>query len=663
MSRAVRRAQRLGGGLLKFTKFIQITAFSAAVGGVDCAWAQRAGDNALASAQDAFGTTVGNESIGLYTSREVRGFDPVQAGNIRLEGLYFDRQSPNPNEILVSSLIAGSSVRVGLSAQSYLFPAPTGIAEVRLRIPEEERVYSAVVGYGPYSKMSLEANAQLPIITDELSVNVAGSYTKEDNADASTPNLYTGAFIGRWTPSDSIEVIPFWSYKYTDGQNPRANIYTAGPFLPPKIKRHVSFTQSWATNHGYDQNFGAILNSSLSDSWHLRAGLFRSLVVRKEWYNNLYQNTQPDGTSDSTVVAYPHNAFGSYSGEVRLSKVFTTGSFRHTVTGAVRGRVVKRIFGGTDSELLGPVMIGVLTEYAKPTFVFRPTNLDKVRQGTGGLAYEALWAGVGEFSVGLQKTSYRRSLTVPTVGETITRDSPFLPNATLALHATKTLTVFGSFTRGLEESGEATNNAVNRGEALPAIRTSQVDAGLRYTIAPGVQAVASVFEVKKPYLGLNPANVYTNVGDVKHQGVEVSLAGKVADGLTIVAGSVFLKARLAGDLVDRGLIGAVPLGRIPRSSHFDVEYGPASWKGLSVDVQVDNRSSRVATADNLARIEGRTMVNVGGRYRFQVMDAKTTLRFQVRNIGNTFRWDINANQLALVTEEKRRFSLSLAADF
>ncbi len=649
---------------MNYGKLIQIAALGAVVGTTNYAWAQRANDNALASAQDAFGTTVGNESIGLYTSREVRGFDPVQAGNIRLEGLYFDRQSPNPNEILVSSLVSGSSVRVGLSAQSYLFPAPTGIAEVRLRIPEEDLVYSVVAGYGAYSKLSLEANAQIPIITDQLSVNVAGSYTREDNTDASRPNLYTGAFIARWTPTDNIEVIPFWSYKYTDGQAPRGNIYTSGAFLPPKIKRHVSFTQPWARNYGYDENFGTIVNTSLSDSWRLRAGLFRSLVVREEWYNNLFQNTQPNGLSDSTVVAYPYNQFGSYSGEVRLSKVFTTGSFRHTVTGAVRGRVVKRIFGGTDSKLLGPITIGVLTEYAKPAFVFRPTNLDKVHQGTGGLAYEALWAGVGEFSVGLQKTSYHRSLTVPVVGETITRDSPYLPNATLALHATKALTVFGSFTRGLEESGEATNNAVNRGEALPAIRTSQIDAGLRYTLMPGVQAVASVFELKKPYLGLNPSNsVFTNVGNVKHQGVEVSVAGKVADGLTVVAGSVFLKARVSGTLVDAGIIGAVPLGRVPRSSHFDVEYGPSSWKGLSLDLQVDNRSSRVATADNLARIEGRTMVNVGSRYRFTIMDAKTTLRFQVKNVGNTFRWDINGNQLSLVAEEKRRYSISLAADF
>ena len=83
------------------------------------AQAQRAGENVMTSAKDAFGTTVGNESIGLYTARDVRGFDPVQAGNVRVEGLYFDRQSPNPSEIFVGRMVSGSSIRVGLSAQSY----------------------------------------------------------------------------------------------------------------------------------------------------------------------------------------------------------------------------------------------------------------------------------------------------------------------------------------------------------------------------------------------------------------------------------------------------------------------------------------------------------------------------------------------------------------
>lgn len=56
----------------------------------ESAFAQRARENAVAEASDAFGTLVGREQVGLYSSGNARGFSPSQAGNLRIEGLYFD---------------------------------------------------------------------------------------------------------------------------------------------------------------------------------------------------------------------------------------------------------------------------------------------------------------------------------------------------------------------------------------------------------------------------------------------------------------------------------------------------------------------------------------------------------------------------------------------
>jgi iron complex outermembrane receptor protein len=646
---------------VKNIKVWPLVALCALTGAVP-AFAQRSSDNVMASAQDAFGTTVGNESIGLYTARDVRGFDPIQAGNVRLEGLYFDRQRPNPQEIFVSSLIAGSSVRVGLSAQSYLFPAPSGIADVKLRLPGEKQVVSAVATYGFYSKYALEVNAEIPI-TDTFAATLGGGYIRDDSPEHSLPNHILAAAVGRWRPNDSIEVIPFWSRKYTEGNQPRGNILTAGPYLPPEIPRHVFSAQDWMGNLVHDSNFGTIVNASLSDNWRLRTGLFRSLVVHERFFNSLFQNTQPDGMANRVAVSYPRQEFGSYSGEVRLSGVYTMGDFRHTVHVATRGRYVQRNFGGSSAVSLGPALIGTERPVPLPMFNYGPLSHDRTRQGTGGVAYEGLWAGVGEVSFGLQKTHYRRALDVPVGPDTTIVNTPWLPNATLAVYASDKLTFFGSYTRGLEESGEAPNSAANRGEALPAIRTSQIDAGFRYILIPGVSAVVTAFDVKKPYINFNTANFFTNVGNVRHRGIEFSVAGRVAPGLTVVAGSVFLRARVTGDLVDRGLTGEVPIGRTPRYSRFDIEYGPQSWAGMSIDAQFENRSSRVATADNLARIPARTIINLGGRYRFKAVDAPATLRFQVRNVTNVFGWDINGQQQAFSPEEKRRFMLNLAVDF
>lgn len=51
----------------------------------------RASENAVTQAEDAFGFTIDCETLGVYTSSNVRGFSPLAAGNVRVEGLYFDQ--------------------------------------------------------------------------------------------------------------------------------------------------------------------------------------------------------------------------------------------------------------------------------------------------------------------------------------------------------------------------------------------------------------------------------------------------------------------------------------------------------------------------------------------------------------------------------------------
>src|SRR5580700_5834775 len=48
--------------------------------------ADHASDNAVVSAEDAFGLTIGTETIGLYDQNQVRGFSPQVAGNAASAG-------------------------------------------------------------------------------------------------------------------------------------------------------------------------------------------------------------------------------------------------------------------------------------------------------------------------------------------------------------------------------------------------------------------------------------------------------------------------------------------------------------------------------------------------------------------------------------------------
>ena len=79
-------------------------------------------------AEDGFGTAVGRESIGIYGSGSVRGFSPSVAGNVRIEGMYFDQQTG-----VNSRMRRQTVIRVGAAAQTDPFPAPTGLVDIQLR--------------------------------------------------------------------------------------------------------------------------------------------------------------------------------------------------------------------------------------------------------------------------------------------------------------------------------------------------------------------------------------------------------------------------------------------------------------------------------------------------------------------------------------------------
>jgi len=70
----------------------------------------------------------------------------VQAGNIRLEGLYFDRQGNQGN---YDRIFSGSAVHVGLSCAVLSLPRPHRIADFKLRIPGDKRIASVVATVGP----------------------------------------------------------------------------------------------------------------------------------------------------------------------------------------------------------------------------------------------------------------------------------------------------------------------------------------------------------------------------------------------------------------------------------------------------------------------------------------------------------------------------------
>lgn len=613
---------------------VTATAFAVLVGN---GTAHAEGRNAIQAATDAFGVTVGVEKIGLYTSDEVRGFSPTTAGNLRIEGLYFD-QAGGLNRRLADQ----STIRVGIAAQAYPFPAPTGIVDYHLRTAGPRAALSTSAGFADYAGPYFETDLRLPITKNEFGL-VAGFGLKDDRfPDGSSSHNTTIALLAEWRPVSALRLRSFWTQMTSDALEAQPILTIGAHWLPPQlpIRRYVG--QKWETNTRRYANQGVLADTDLGGGWGLRAGLFRSIVSDKSAYADLFRNVQPDGRADHSIIADPPEETRSISGELRITRSFADGPRQHVIHAIVRGRLRRAEAGGSEKIDFGPADVLVPEPLLKPRLDFTDKAVDRVRQVSGGLAYQVYWSGLGELGLGIQKTSYRKTFEKPGNATARTGSSPTLFYANAEFFLSRRLAFFAAMTRGLEETGIAPDNAVNRGAALPAARTRQVDGGIKYALANDLNLVASVFDVRKPYFNLDSNNVFMDLGEERHKGLELSLTGKLTYRLSIVTGAVLMDARVTGPAVMEGKIGKKPINSAPRLIRLSAEYALPGLDGFSLDGGLDYDGRRIASADNAVKLPARTILRAGARYHFRINGLSAEFRFLVDNITDQFSWALTS---------------------
>lgn len=586
----------------------------------------RAAENAVRNAGDAFGTSIGRETIGLYNSSNVRGFSPTAAGNIRIDGLYFDQVWG-----LNSRLRQTTTIRVGLSALGIPFPAPTGIVDYGFRTPGDEAALSALVSINQWGSAALEVDGNVPVVPGRLSLGLGGALFRDRYYNATEAGFYQFAAAANYGPVETVEIMPFWVRSH--GVDETGPVYVpAGDFLPPRIRRRQFIGPDWARYRGTAINYGVLGSAALNDAWGLNAGVFRSLFDDSRSFSNLLVDLMPDGTANQLIIADPPTKIASTSGELRLGYTRPDGPRLHQFLLSLRGRAGDRRFDGSDFIDLGPTTINGPVTAPRPDFRFTEQQQDQVRQWTVGLAYLGQWESVGEISLGVLRTDYRKRIGLPDRPPVTTNASPFLFNINAAVEITPRLVAYGGYVTGLEESGVAPDNAANRNEALPAIQTRQYDAGLRYAVTDTVSLIAGVFDIRKPYFNLDEANRFTLLGDVVNQGIEASIAGAVTPQLSIVAGAVLLRPRVTGEGVALGRVGPRPVGAVGQRFEFNADWQTGLWDGLSFDISVSWQSDQIATRNNAVVIPARTLVDIGSRYSFRIGDNPATLRVAITNL-------------------------------
>lgn len=629
------------------------------------ALAQRTEQNAATQSDDAFGRNVGNESSGIYTGSEVRGFNPSEAGNIRLEGLYFDLVN-----LVSARLIEGLTVRVGIAAQRYPFPAPTGLVDYDLAIPGSETELSMELDAGSRFALGpgILADFKLPLQGEKLGIagGVAGREATRTEGGGHHFRTYAGLLAFR--PSEDAEIMLFTSRLYTLDQDAHATYFPAGTKLPAKVRRGKYLGLDWTEYDFIAETHGGITHIRLGEGLRIDAGLFYSSQTLRNSFADFLLDVSADGSvANRLVIASADNVDESLSGEFRLVHEWSVGRVEHRLIASLRGRSRDRLFGGSRQLFLGPGPGNIFTSegWQQPTYTTGPKNADRVRQLIPGIAYSLLWQGGANLDISVSKNRYTKTVDFadPVLDDPITRDRSLLWNVSGSVSVRSDLYLFGGLSRGQEDAIVAPENAVNNAEAPPAVRTRQMEVGLRFGITPHLTLVAGVFSISKPYFNLDAGQFYRQLGKVSNNGIELSLTGRLAPGVNIVGGVLLLDPSISGEAVDSGLIGRRPIGQTKRRIAANLDWRTAAGNGAwSFDLSLESFSDKIGNSTNTLRAPGHSIVNLGARYRFSVGDSKFVVRPQITNLFNAYGWQVS-NIGGFTYSRRRKAILSLIADF
>lgn len=610
-------------------RFWRQIAFAAVIGGycVPSFAQDRSDDNAITQAEDAFGFSVGRESIGIYNGGQTRGFSPTAAGNVRIDGLYFD-----PIVGLQGLLVDSTSIRVGLSAQGYPFVAPSGVVDQRLRRPAGKFGGSVLVTADSWSGKSVELDTSVPL-SETLGVRIGLNAGRQVFANGTDNFNHTQSVIVHWRPADNVDVMPFWAM-YNDYDDEAGTFYVpAGSFRGIVDEPLHDESPQWADIRFTAQNAGLLTNVGIGKNTVVRLGAFRSSVHNKHLFSFLLVNQQQDGTAERILIADPPTRNRSISGELRLTHSLADGPRLHVFHASVRKRDAHRAFGGSDIISFGIGEVGEkVTDPPPAEFEFGETTRQHTEQMTYGVAYNGRWRNVGEVSFSIAKADYNKVTRIPGVEPAVAEDQPWLYNGTAAVILSSSASVYAGFARGLEESGTAPQSAANRNEPLDAILTQQKDAGIRFNLSGDLKAVVGVFDLRRPSFGFDSANVFRHVGSIRSRGAEFSVSGRVTPNLNVLLGGVLLRPRVEASAEAQGDIGSRPVGLPTHIVNFNANWAAPMLSGLQFDVGVSHRGRQAATTDNAVFLPARLNVNLGSRYGFKMFGKTATLRLQAFNL-------------------------------
>jgi len=396
--------------------------------------------------------------------------------------------------------------------------------------------------------------------------------------------------------------------------------------------------------------YGTAVDWGFAEDWNARLAYRGSVMDRVYLNGSVYANAQGDYTEAQYGGT---DRFKTDDAQALVTGKARTGFVSHDLAfGLSYGRTRSYYSSVSNYAVLGTGNLANPGNFANPGIAAEPADtLGSYAAQRAVFASDTLhlgqhWdvvAGVRRNSIKDTINHYDKSATTPT--------------AALIFKPVNWLSTYGSYVESLEQGSTAPLSAANAQEVFAPLKSKQMEVGVKAERA-NWSANAALFRIKRGLTYTNASNVFTQDGEARYDGLELSARAQVTPLWLVSASVLFLNAR--NENVAQELNGKRVDGTPKQQAALYTEYRLADT-GFTLTAGLQYYGARPIDAANTASVPSYTLLDAGVRYVTRVAGKRATVRFNIDNLADRAYWLTSASYLT--QGAPRTFMLSAQVDF
>ncbi len=425
--------------------------------------------------------------------------------------------------------------------------------------------------------------------------------------------------------------------------SPRPSV-TPGTEIPSAPDASSNYAQDW-TYTDDKQLFGAVRGEyDLNDS----TSIWLAGGARKGKEHNLLAN--PTADSDGNLTAYLFDNIREdtvFSADSGIRHQFDTGSVAHTVvfSGSLYQSRSKNAY-----VMSGYSSVGSLNQYQQQdkftATIFGgdmddPKETERTTYGSLALA-DQLSMLDDQVKVMLGARLQRIETKSFAYGTAELNDGGYYgatgltPSLGIVYQPNFDVSLYANYSEALlpGEIAPATSN--NVGDVLDPGKSQQYEAGIKYDTGD-YGTTLSVFEISKPTYMENSHGDYTDNGEQRHRGLELTAFGQPVESVKVIGGLTLIDSEIVNS-ANSAEEGKSAIGVPEVQANLNLEWATPFVQGLTLEGRTVYTGSQYASSDNSMEIGSWTRFDLGARYAMQLSGHELNLRARVNNLTDKSYW-------------------------